>query len=92
MPDGKIRGTTIVTANKTYYGFRGIPYATPPVGELRFELPQPAQRWDGILDATVDNKSCISSTYFQNGQLQSEDCLYVNVYVPTHKVIAKDKV
>nr|AEE62682.1 unknown [Dendroctonus ponderosae] len=80
LPDGEILGATYTTPNGIeYYGFRGIPYAKPPVGDLRFEVPQPAEPWTGVLDATDDQDSCVS---VNNDSGESEDCLYINVYTP----------
>jgi para-nitrobenzyl esterase len=61
--------------------FRGIPYAAPPVGALRFRAPQPASAWDGVRDATRPGSQCpqLSRTPEPAG---SEDCLYVNVTTP----------
>ncbi|KAK3083746.1 hypothetical protein FSP39_002528 [Pinctada imbricata] len=72
------------------YQFRGIPYAKPPVGELRFKKPQSLERWNYTLDATVFGPSCmqtIDETFpiFDNllpNKNVSEDCLLLNVYVP----------
>ena len=63
--------------------FLGIPYAKPPVGELRFQPPQPAARWHGDLDATEFGPSCMQNpgALSASGEL-SEDCLTLNVYSP----------
>ncbi|CAO4383000.1 unnamed protein product [Caenorhabditis nigoni] len=73
--------------------FLGIPFAEPPVGNLRFRKPKPKQPWRIPFNATTPPNSCIQSedTYFgdfygstmwnPNTKL-SEDCLYLNVYVP----------
>jgi para-nitrobenzyl esterase len=60
--------------------FRGIPYAAPPVGPLRFAAPQAPQSWSGVLDATGPAKTPCPQT----GQYASvnEDCLYLNVFTP----------
>jgi para-nitrobenzyl esterase len=60
--------------------FRGIPYAAPPVGQLRWAAPQPPVPWSGILDASGPAKSPCP----QGGQYASlnEDCLYLNVFAP----------
>ncbi|XP_050302768.1 juvenile hormone esterase-like [Anthonomus grandis grandis] len=88
--DGKIKGEIYITSNtKSYYGFRGIPYARPPVGNLRFESPQMPEPWEGTLNAQNDSKSCITSFYIFNENKESEDCLYVNVYTPTIQENAK---
>uniref|UniRef100_A0A8C1WGC4 Thyroglobulin n=1 Tax=Cyprinus carpio TaxID=7962 RepID=A0A8C1WGC4_CYPCA len=59
--------------------FLGVPYARPPVGELRFSPPQPAD-WTGTWNATFSRSSCL-----QPGDpidsTSSEDCLYLNVFV-----------
>ncbi|XP_057654109.1 venom carboxylesterase-6-like isoform X1 [Diorhabda carinulata] len=79
--DGLIRGTveqTIGNGTK-YYRFLGIPYAEPPVGDLRFEPPRQNRKWSGVLNATTDASQCVQGTQSAKG---SEDCLYINVYTP----------
>jgi para-nitrobenzyl esterase len=63
--------------------FRGIPYAAPPVGDLRWRAPQPPASWSGVLDATGPAKTPCPQT----GQYAStnEDCLYLNVFAPVRK-------
>lgn len=63
--------------------FLGIPYARPPLGELRFQPPQPAERWHGVLEATAFGPSCMQNpgALSATGDL-SEDCLTLNVYSP----------
>ncbi|XP_064215899.1 esterase E4 [Tribolium castaneum] len=81
LPNGKIRGRQDITLqNKTYYAFEKIPYATPPLGPLRLKAPQPAQNWEGILDTTHIDVSCVQLEI--DDQPQSEDCLYINVFTP----------
>ncbi|KAJ3652285.1 hypothetical protein Zmor_018263 [Zophobas morio] len=82
LPKGKILGRQATTfANTPFYVFQKIPYATPPVGALRFKAPQPAEPWEGVLNTTYLDVSC----YQQIGDFESdsEDCLFVNVYTPT---------
>ncbi|XP_060517685.1 acylcarnitine hydrolase-like [Cylas formicarius] len=62
LPDGTIRGVETTTDNYTYYSYRGIPFAKPPLGNLRFHAPVPNEPWDGILDATEYKSCCISMT------------------------------
>ncbi|XP_067851847.1 pyrethroid hydrolase Ces2a-like [Heptranchias perlo] len=64
--------------------FLGIPYASPPVGDLRFRPPEDAQPWSGTLDATQLGPACLQSpTDLPDGiNRMSEDCLYLNVYTP----------
>ncbi|XP_049807722.1 juvenile hormone esterase-like [Schistocerca nitens] len=78
VQQGTLRGTTATGVyNTSYTAFRGIPFAEPPVGELRFQTPRPARCWSGVRDATRYGSDCVQ----QNGA-GSEDCLYLNVYVP----------
>lgn len=60
--------------------FKGIPFAAPPVGELRWKAPQPAQKWEGVKQATD-----YAPAPFQGGNPpsgKSEDCLYLNIWTP----------
>ncbi|XP_060524879.1 juvenile hormone esterase-like [Cylas formicarius] len=81
--NGQVQGHAITTARtgQTIYAFQGIPYAVPPLGELRFQEPIPSAPWDGIWDATSDGSACIASNY--NPSSQSEDCLFLNIFVPS---------
>jgi len=65
--------------------FLGLPFAAPPVGDLRWQPPAPVAGWAGVRDATVPGREC---TQLQNAKggpvvVGSEDCLYLNVYRPT---------
>ena len=60
--------------------FRAIPFAAPPVGDLRWKPPQPAQGWSGERPATEFSASCVQRT--RGGPNPSEDCLYLNVTTP----------
>ena len=71
--------------------FRGIPFAAPPVGELRFKAPQPVESWDGVRDATSFGPISLQAPnevleallpVSDPPQPQSEDCLYLNVWTP----------
>nr|AHJ81329.1 carboxylesterase [Locusta migratoria] len=78
VQQGTLRGVVEQSAyNTSYTAFRGIPYAQPPVGELRFADPQPADGWEGVRDASEYGSDCV-----QPDGSGSEDCLYLNVYVP----------
>ncbi len=79
--DGAIRGTTAGTVDE----FLGIPYAAPPTGNLRWRPPQPPAEWRGVRDASQFAPSCPQppSPFAPPGPF-SEDCLYLNVYTPTH--------
>lgn len=76
---GDVQGTTVSGVRQ----FRGIPYAKPPVGDLRWVSPQAPDPWQGVRDATRFGPSCpqVPEVIADNGP-HSEDCLFVNVYVP----------
>jgi para-nitrobenzyl esterase len=62
--------------------FQGIPYAAPPVGDLRWKPPQPAAAWEGVRDAVTAPHSCMQVNWGWNArdaQDESEDCLYLNI-------------
>ncbi|XP_069690788.1 juvenile hormone esterase-like [Periplaneta americana] len=83
---GQMQGITMTSrSGRTFYAFLGIPFAAPPVGELRFMPPAPPERWDGVFNATKDGPLCLQKDYLQLvPQVQGqEDCLYLNVYTPT---------
>ena len=65
--------------------FQGVPYAAPPVGELRWQLPIPPPPWEGVRDASKSGPRCVqdSSNDFSGGRGTSEDCLSLNVWSPT---------
>ena len=87
---GKARGK-IINDGKVK-AFMGLPYAAPPVGELRWKAPQPAAKWKGERDATKYGAHCAQGRVFDDMVFEdggeSEDCLFLNVYAPAD---AKDK-
>src|SRR5580693_1412317 len=54
--------------------FKGIPFAAPPTGDLRWRAPKPAEHWDGVRKADAFSPVCAQ------GNGGSEDCLYLNVW------------
>ena len=62
--------------------YRGIPYAAPPVGALRWQAPQAAAAWDGKRDASNFALHCAQVASSFGVVSSSEDCLYLNVYTP----------
>lgn len=76
---GRVQGAT----ESGVISFKGIPFAAPPVGKLRWRPPQPAAKWTGIRQATRFDHDCMQvPSIFSNSP--SEDCLYVNVWTPVH--------
>jgi para-nitrobenzyl esterase len=66
--------------------FKGIPFAAPPVGELRWRAPQPLKAWSGVKPAATYGPSCVQDALFVKlfgaAPAMSEDCLYLNVWTP----------
>lgn len=82
---GKLKGRETKTDNGIpFYEFLGIPYAKPPIGNLRFQNPQPPEPWVGERDATTINEKniCYQIDMTKGNLIGSEDCLYLNVYTP----------
>ncbi len=89
IESGQIRGEVLGEA-KDVHGFKGIPYAAPPVGELRWKAPQPAAKWDGVRDCVSFGNACpqrVPALMAAIPQMRinapyNEDCLYLNVWAP----------
>ena len=75
---GAVRGT--VDGNLRV--FLGIPYAAPPVGNLRWQPPEAHASWTDTLDASRAGNSCTQLSFRHGGPEGSEDCLYLNIYSP----------
>ena len=79
---GKIKGT--VAEQLVIY--KGIPFAAPPVGELRCRAPQPVTPWKGVKQTTDYGNDCMQLPFPSDaaplGKTPAEDCLYANVWVP----------
>jgi para-nitrobenzyl esterase len=66
--------------------FKGIPFAAPPVGELRWKSPEPVQPWSGVKKADAFGLACMQARgAMGNSSNVSEDCLYLNVWTPARK-------
>ncbi|XP_044746714.1 venom carboxylesterase-6-like [Coccinella septempunctata] len=74
---------------RNFVAFEGIPYAEPPIGELRFAPPKPAGKWEGVLEANKQYTCAqLIPIPFLWGPSGTEDCLYVYVYVPGENIDA----
>ncbi len=65
--------------------FKGVPFAAPPLGDLRWRPPQPPQAWAGVREATRFAPACMQKGVSMPGETPppvSEDCLYLNVWTP----------
>jgi para-nitrobenzyl esterase len=86
---GRVKGTAAdgVTA------FKGIPFAAPPVGVLRWKSPEPAPHWKGVLEAAWFGPRCMQTNVYGDmvfrDQGPSEDCLYLNVWTPATSAQAR---
>ncbi|CAG7822286.1 unnamed protein product [Allacma fusca] len=98
---GQIEGTVEKSRKgRCYLAFRNIPYAKPPINELRFKDPEPAEPWTGVRDGSKFGSQC-TQVDEHNSPLRAvgeEDCLHLNIYTPqqwhlTHaKEVSKPKV
>jgi len=83
-PAGRLSGT----ADGAMHIFKGIPYAVPPTGSLRWKPPQPLPRWTGVRPAKDFGPACVqpagalSSIYSAAPAPMSEDCLSLNIWAP----------
>jgi para-nitrobenzyl esterase len=81
---GLVVGTT--GSNPSIRVYRGVPYAAPPLGNLRWRVPQPAARWEGVRKAGQYSPTCMQpersndSVFSPGYEPDSEDCLYLNVW------------
>src|ERR1700722_4992820 len=83
---GKVEG--VFTTDQKVIAFKGIPFAAPPVGNLRWQPPQPAAKWKGIRPAKDFGSHCIQSTSYPDMVFHdpgpSEACLTLNVWTPAN--------
>src|SRR5437763_6625779 len=85
----KVEGGTVAGVpgkDNSITSFKGIPFAAPPVGDLRWKAPQPVVPWQGVRECNEFGPDCPqapypqSSLYYSPPRKQSEDCLYLNVW------------
>ncbi|WP_405792180.1 carboxylesterase family protein [Streptomyces sp. NBC_00029] len=82
---GPVRGV----GHGAYDTFEGIPFAAPPTGPLRWRLPEPVRRWEGVRDAGAAGPRCVQLPVVgTGGPTGSEDCLYLNVTAPAGRAAA----
>jgi carboxylesterase type B len=87
ISSGSIQG--IISSSREgrpFYEYLGIPYAQPPVGDLRYEPPNPPKSWTGVRKANKLGAECAQFNILAGGVLAGEeDCLFVNVFTPKLK-------
>src|SRR6201996_9286081 len=73
--------------------FRGIPYAAPPVGNLRWKAPQPIEGWTGVRKAVQFGPRCMQGRIYADMIFRdsgpNENCLYLNVWTPATSADAR---
>lgn len=100
VEQGRLRG--VPGNNPCFSVFKNIPYAAPPVGDLRWKAPQPALPWDGVRDACrfgnipwqpdfreIDPGHFYLKEFWYRKEERSEDCLYLNVWTPAESTDEK---
>ena len=84
--NGSVQGTVEASG---VHSFKGIPYAAPPVGDLRFREPQPVASWKGVRKAQAFGPRAMQLPIYSDMKFRSdgvsEDCLYLNVWVPAKR-------
>ncbi len=98
--NGKVEGTQ--NSDKSVRVFKGIPFAAPPIGDLRWKAPQPAQNWSGVRKCDTFSASpmqskpvpfmCWTEEFIAQPEPLSEDCLYLNVWTTASSEKAKQPV
>jgi para-nitrobenzyl esterase len=82
--NGAVQG--VVSADNRVRTFKGIPFAAPPVGALRWNAPQPAASWTGVRRSVDYGPRCMQGRIYNdmvfNDAGPSEDCLYLNLWMP----------
>ncbi|CAN7978371.1 unnamed protein product, partial [Ixodes persulcatus] len=82
---GKVKNTRVQVLGRTVEVYKRIPYAEPPVGELRFKPPVPCASWDVSYDTTFEKTACPQFPVLTESAVpfkQTENCLYLNVWKP----------
>lgn len=88
IPDlGKVKGKIFksIWTERPFLQFFDVPYAEPPIGELRFKSPEPVSSWNKVHDATRPSKKCATFRDLHkvrnkiNGDINPEDCLYLSI-------------
>lgn len=84
VKQGKVRGVTSTLPNGgQFHYFKGIPYAEPPVGKLRFKPPVPLKQFrKPTVDCYAERANAVQKDFFSTRCSGSESCLYLNVFTP----------
>jgi para-nitrobenzyl esterase len=80
VPGGQVRGQALKDGGAV---FRGIPFAQPPLADLRWREPMPVKPWTGVREATKFGGECAQNPMWGHPKVVNEDCLYLNVWTPS---------
>jgi para-nitrobenzyl esterase len=91
VESGTLAGTT--NADHSVRMFKGVPFAAPPVGDLRWKAPQPAPKWSGVRAADKFGSACLQTDvygdiYFRDNS-PNEDCLTLDIWIPAQPAAPK---
>jgi para-nitrobenzyl esterase len=91
VESGILQGTS--NADHRVRMFKGVPFAAPPVGELRWKAPRPAAKWTGVRQADKFGSACLQTNVFGDIYFRdnppSEDCLNLNIWIPAQAASTK---
>lgn len=95
-PSGPIQGINTQVLSIPVKAYLAVPFAKPPIGDLRFRKPVPVDAWTEILDATHFPPACIQYTtypfpWYDSVSDKSEDCLYLNIWAPINAIEGSKK-
>ena len=83
LDDGAVQGEITAGSRRRVGAWRGIPFAAPPVHDLRWRPPSKPAPWAGVRNGSFFRHDCLASLGAVNTpDTTSEDCLYLNVYAP----------
>jgi para-nitrobenzyl esterase len=89
--DGVLEG--VISADGQVRTFKGVPFAAPPVGPLRWKAPQPVAPWTGVRKASEFGARCMQGNIYSDMVFHdagpSEDCLYLNLWMPAKPATSK---
>ena len=88
IESGQVTGVQ-ASEDSAVVAYKGIPYASPPVGSLRWKPPQPVTPWQGVRTMDTFGNTCIQPKGWGSNKTMSEDCLYLNVWTPAGRTHEK---